>query len=88
MIWALANNLAFALFYSGDAGGAIKAAQALNPQPKALLAASEAVLHGSKAGLAEANRRSSGDAAFKETGAHRRRDADGHPPVSAGCGFP
>jgi transglutaminase-like putative cysteine protease/Flp pilus assembly protein TadD len=61
------NNLAFALFYGGDPAEAIKAAQALNPQPNALIAASEAVLHGSKAGLAEANKRSSDDAAFKET---------------------
>jgi len=61
------NNLAYALFYGGDPEGAIKAAQALNPQPNALIAASEAVLHGSKAGLAEANKRSSDDAAFKET---------------------
>jgi tetratricopeptide (TPR) repeat protein/transglutaminase-like putative cysteine protease len=63
----IANNLAFALFYAGDPDGAIQAAQTLNPQPAALIAASEAVLHGSKAGLAEANKRSSDDAAFKET---------------------
>jgi tetratricopeptide (TPR) repeat protein len=63
----IANNLAYALFYGGDPDGAIKAAQTLNPQPAALLAASEAVLHGSKTGLAEANKRSSDDAAFKET---------------------
>ena len=44
-----------------------KAAQALNPQPKALLAASEAMLQDSKAGLDEANKRSSDEAAFKET---------------------
>lgn len=63
----LANNLAFALFYSGDPDGAIKLAQTLNPQPTALIAASEAVLHGSKVGLAEANKRSSDDASYKET---------------------
>jgi tetratricopeptide (TPR) repeat protein len=63
----LKNNLAFALFYGGDPEGAIKAAQTLNPQPTALLAASEAMLHGSKAGLAEANKRSSDDAAFKQS---------------------
>ncbi len=63
----IANNLAFALFYGGDPDGAIQAAQTLNPQPNALIAASEAVLHGSKAGLAEANKRSSDDAAFKES---------------------
>jgi tetratricopeptide (TPR) repeat protein len=63
----LANNLAYALFYGGDPGGVIKIAQTLNPQPTALIAASEAVLHGSQTGLAEANKRSSDDAAFKET---------------------
>ena len=61
----LTNNLAFALFYGGDPDGAIKAAQTLNPQPIALIAASEAILHGSKAGLAEANKRSTDDASFK-----------------------
>lgn len=63
----LKNNLAFAHFYSGDAEGAIKASQALNPQPTALLAACEAMLHGSKAGLAEANKRSADDASYKQT---------------------
>ncbi|MGA3012105.1 MAG: DUF3857 domain-containing protein [Terracidiphilus sp.] len=63
----LGNNLAFALFYGGDPEGAIKAAQALNPQPNALISASEAILHGSKAGLAEANKRSTDDASFKST---------------------
>lgn len=63
----LTNNLAFALFYGGDPDGAIKAAQTLNPQPNALISASEAVLHGSKAGLAEANKRANDDTAYKET---------------------
>jgi tetratricopeptide (TPR) repeat protein/transglutaminase-like putative cysteine protease len=63
----LTNNLAFALFYGGDPDGAIKAAQTLNPQPIPLIAASEAILHGSKAGLAEANKRSTDDASFKST---------------------
>jgi len=63
----LANNLTFALFYGGDAEGAIKAAQTLSTQPTALLGASEAVLHGSKAGLAEINRRTNGDSAFKDS---------------------
>ena len=63
----LANNLAYALFYGGDPQGAIDVAQTLSTQPTALIAASEALLHGSKAGLAEANKRSSDDAAFKET---------------------
>jgi transglutaminase-like putative cysteine protease/tetratricopeptide (TPR) repeat protein len=63
----IANNLAFALFYGGDPAGAIDAAQTLNPEPVALIAASVAQLHGSKDGLAEVNKRSSGDSAFKET---------------------
>jgi tetratricopeptide (TPR) repeat protein len=63
----LTNNLAFALFYGGDAAGAEKAAITLNPEPKALIAACEALLHGSEAGLAEANKRSNGTDGFKET---------------------
>ena len=61
------NNLSYALFYSGDAEGAIKAAQSLNPQPAALIAASRAVLQGSKDGMAEVNKLSNSDAAFKDT---------------------
>ncbi len=60
------NNLPYALFYGGDFEGAIKAAHSLNPQPTALLAASEAVLHGSKSGLAEINKYASNDSSFKE----------------------
>jgi len=60
------NNLPYALFYSGDAAGAIKAAQAVNPQPVALLAASNAILEGSKEGLAQINKLTNSDAAFKE----------------------
>jgi len=61
------NNLSFSLFYGNEPEEAIKAALNLNPQPAALIAASEALLHGSKVGLAEANKRSSSDAAFKDT---------------------
>jgi transglutaminase-like putative cysteine protease/predicted Zn-dependent protease len=61
------NNLAYATFYSGDAAGAIKAAQTLNPQPIALIAASRAILQGSKEGLAEINKLTNSDSAFKET---------------------
>jgi transglutaminase-like putative cysteine protease/Flp pilus assembly protein TadD len=63
----LTQNLAYALAYGGEPEGAIKAAQNLNPQPTALLAASEAILHGSKAGLARANALSNGDSDFKQT---------------------
>jgi tetratricopeptide (TPR) repeat protein/transglutaminase-like putative cysteine protease len=60
------NNLPYAMYYSGDAEGAIKAAQALNPQPVALIAASHAVLQGSKEGLAEINKLTNSDSAFKD----------------------
>jgi len=63
----LTNNLAYALFYGGDYAGALKAAQTLNPEPKALIGASIAALQGSKAGLDEINKRSSDDNGFKET---------------------
>jgi len=63
----LSNNLAFALFYGGDYAGSLKAARELNPQPRALIAASVAMMDGSKAGLAEANKLSNDDNAYKET---------------------
>jgi tetratricopeptide (TPR) repeat protein/transglutaminase-like putative cysteine protease len=63
----LADNLAYALFYGGDYAGAYKAAQTLNPEPKPLLAASMAMIEDSKAGLAEANKRSTGIDSFKDT---------------------
>lgn len=63
----LANNLAFALFYGGEYADALKEAQALNPQPRALMAACVAMLQGSTAGLAEANKLSNNDDVYKET---------------------
>ena len=63
----LTDNLAFAHFYSGDYAGAYKAAQALNPEPKALMAACMAMLQSSNAGLDEANKRATDDNSFKET---------------------
>ncbi len=63
----IADNLAFALFYGGEYPDAYKAAQALNPEPKPLLAASMAMMQDSKAGLAEANKRSTDDNSFKDT---------------------
>ena len=63
----LTNNLAYALFYGGRFAEAEKAALALSSEPKALIAACEAMLHGSKAGLAEANKRSTSDDGFKST---------------------
>jgi tetratricopeptide (TPR) repeat protein/transglutaminase-like putative cysteine protease len=61
------DNLAFALFYSGDFAGAYKAAMALNPVPRSLAAASMAMMQSSKAGLAEANEQATDDASFKDT---------------------
>jgi tetratricopeptide (TPR) repeat protein len=62
----LSNNMVFAKFYAGDFAGACKAGQALNPEPKALLAACIAAQQGSKAGLAEANKQASDDNNRKE----------------------
>jgi tetratricopeptide (TPR) repeat protein/transglutaminase-like putative cysteine protease len=63
----LANNLAFALFYGGEYAEALTAAQDLNPQPQALMAASTAMMQGSKAGLAQANKLSTDDSSYKGT---------------------
>jgi tetratricopeptide (TPR) repeat protein len=63
----LTNNLAYAEFYAGDFSNACTDAQALNPQPKALIAACVAAQQGSKAGMAEVNKRVTDDSAFKDT---------------------
>ncbi|MGA8406275.1 MAG: DUF3857 domain-containing protein [Candidatus Acidiferrales bacterium] len=63
----LKNNLAFALFYAGEFSDAKKAAEPLNPQPKALLVASEAALDGSQPALDEARKLSGSDQEFKQT---------------------
>lgn len=63
---SLTNNLAFAKFYAADYAGACASGQALNPQPKALLAACIAAQQGSQAGLAEANKQATGDNNRKE----------------------
>lgn len=65
----LKNNLAFALFYAGEFEQARKDAENLNPRLDALIVACEAALHGSGAGLAEANRRGNGEAGFRQTAA-------------------
>jgi tetratricopeptide (TPR) repeat protein len=62
----LASNLAFALFYAGEFAEARKNADTLNPQPKSLIVACEAAMNGSQAGIAEANKRSSGGEDFKQ----------------------
>ena len=63
----LSNNLAFAEFYAGDYAAACKTAESLNPEPKALIAACVAVQQGSKAGMAEVNKRANDDSSFKDT---------------------
>jgi tetratricopeptide (TPR) repeat protein/transglutaminase-like putative cysteine protease len=63
----LTNNLTFALFYGGEYAEAYKTAQALNPQPKALMAAAMAMMQGGKAGLAEANKSATDSSGFKQT---------------------
>jgi len=60
------NNLAFALFYFGEFSEARKTAEALNPQPIALIVACESAMNGSQAGLAEARKRTAGEEQFKE----------------------
>ena len=62
----LSNNLAFARFYGRDFAGACQAGQALNPEPRALLAACVGAQQGSKAGLAEANKQATSDDNRKE----------------------
>ncbi len=62
----LQNNLVFALFYAGEFSEAQKNAQALNPQPTALIVACEAALNGAEAALAEARRRTGGEEQFKQ----------------------
>lgn len=62
----LTDNLAFAHFYAGDYAGAYKAAQTLNPEPKALISACVAMLQSSQAGLDEANKRATDDNGFKD----------------------
>lgn len=63
----LPNNLAYALFYSGDFAGAAKNAATLNPVPKALAVACEAAIDGGAAGIAEARRRATSDEDFHTT---------------------
>jgi tetratricopeptide (TPR) repeat protein len=61
------NNLAYTLFYAGEFAESRKYAETLNPQPKALIVACEAAQNGSEAGITEANKRISDEAALKET---------------------
>jgi tetratricopeptide (TPR) repeat protein/transglutaminase-like putative cysteine protease len=63
----LEGNLAFALFYAGQFAAACKNAEALNPQPKALIIACEAATEGSAPALADANKRFGGETNFQDT---------------------
>ncbi|MBZ5598777.1 MAG: DUF3857 domain-containing protein [Acidobacteriia bacterium] len=64
--FGMQNNISFDLFYDGQFVEAQKSAEALNPQPLALIVACEAALHGSPAALEEARRRTGSDQQFKE----------------------
>jgi len=64
---ALQSNLAYTLFYDRQYSEARNYAETLNPQPKALIVACEAAVNGGKAGITEANKRSSGEEEFKQT---------------------
>ena len=52
-------NLAYTLFYAGQFSEARKYAESLNPQPIAVIVASEAAMNGSPAGISEAIKRTS-----------------------------
>ena len=54
----LANNTAYAMFYAGEYAEARKNAESLNPQPNIIIVATEAVLNGAPAAVAEAGKRS------------------------------
>ncbi|HET7106540.1 MAG TPA: DUF3857 domain-containing protein [Candidatus Acidoferrum sp.] len=57
----LSNNLPFAMFYAREFEEARRNAETLNPQPNLIMVATEAVLHGSAAAIAEAGKRASKD---------------------------
>jgi len=61
------NNLAYDLFYAGEFAEARRYAEALNPQPKALIVACEAAVNGSAAAIAEANKRFSKETDQRQT---------------------
>jgi transglutaminase-like putative cysteine protease/tetratricopeptide (TPR) repeat protein len=52
--YGMQNNVSFALIYAKEFAEAKKTAEALNPQPKALILASSAALSGAQAALAKA----------------------------------
>ena len=80
----LTDNLAFSIFYSGDYAGAYKAAQSLNPEPKALMSACMAMLQSSKAGLDRSQQARHGRQRLQRNRSHRGRNVDEHAAVCAG----
>jgi transglutaminase-like putative cysteine protease/tetratricopeptide (TPR) repeat protein len=63
----LKNNLPFALVYAEDFEGAKKVAEALNPQPTAVIIAAEAAMNGAAAGIREAQKRIAAESEVKQT---------------------
>src|SRR5579859_5864248 len=62
----LKDNLAYALIYAGEFDEARKNAESLNPQLVDVIVACETGLHGSQAGIAEANKRTGQEAQLKQ----------------------
>jgi len=67
--FGMQNNIPIALFYDGQFAEAQKSAEALNPQPLALIIACEAALNGSQAALTEARKRTGQEEQFKQIAA-------------------
>jgi len=64
--FGMQNNIPFTLYYDGQFGEARKSAEALNPQPLALIVACEAALNGSAAALTEARKRTAQEEQFRQ----------------------
>lgn len=67
--YEMQNNIPFDLFYDSQFVEARKSAEALNPQPLALVVACEAALNGSAAALTEIRKRTGGEEQFKKIAA-------------------
>jgi transglutaminase-like putative cysteine protease/Flp pilus assembly protein TadD len=64
--YGVQNNVSFALFYAKEFEEAKKSAEALNPQPKALILACSAALNGAQAALAEVRKTVGSDDELKK----------------------
>lgn len=62
----LKNNPAFAMVYAGEFAEARKYAEGLNPQLASVIVATESISNGSKAGIAEARKRSENEDGSKQ----------------------